>query len=64
MSTYIVYKTLAESYKRLGRDIASLADKIDLSFALGRLSDAEYTELVKSINAEDSIEQLETEEPI
>lgn len=49
MSTYIVYKTLVESYKRLGRDTAVLGAKIDLAFALGRLTDEEYTELVVSI---------------
>lgn len=49
MSTYIVYKTLVESYKRLGRDTAALGAKIDLAFALGRLTDEEYTELVLSI---------------
>lgn len=51
MSTYIVYKTLVESYKRLGRDTASLGAKMDLAYALGRLTDAEYTELVGSITA-------------
>lgn len=49
MSTYIVYKTLVESYKRLGRDTATLGAKIDLAFALGRLTNEEYTELVVSI---------------
>lgn len=49
MSTYIVYQTLVESYKRLGRDTAPLGAKIDLAYALGRITDAEYTELVGSI---------------
>lgn len=53
MSTYIIYKTLVESYKRLGRDTAPLGAKIDLAFALGRLTDEEYTELVVSITPED-----------
>lgn len=52
MSTYIVYKTLMESYKRLGRDTVPLGAKIDLAFALGRLTDEEYTELVVSITPE------------
>lgn len=54
MSTYIVYKTLVESYKRLGRDTATLGAKIDLAFALGRLTDEEYTELVVSITPEEA----------
>lgn len=56
MSTYIVYKTLVESYKRLGRDTAALGAKIDLAFALGRLSDQEYTELVGMITPETEME--------
>lgn len=49
MGAYIVYKTLVESYKRLGRDAAALGAKIDLAFALGRLSGDEYTELVAEL---------------
>lgn len=59
MSTYIVYKTLIESYKRLGRDTAGLGAKIDLAFALGRLSDEEYTKLVVDITpAAESAEEV------
>jgi len=54
MSTYIVYKTLVESYKRLGRDLTPLGAKIDLAFALGRLTDEEYTHLVVSITLEEA----------
>lgn len=56
MSTYIVYQTLVESYKRLGRDTATLGAKIDLAYALGRLTDAEYTELVGSITPAEEAE--------
>ena len=49
MSAYIVYKTLVGAYKRLGRDTAPLALKFDLAYALGRLSDEEYTELVSLV---------------
>lgn len=45
-STYVIYKNLVGTYGRLGRDTAPLALKLDLAFALGRLSDEEYTELV------------------
>lgn len=52
MGTYIVYSTLVSSYIRLGRDLAPLGDKIDLAFALGRLTDEEYTNLVAAITPE------------
>ncbi len=53
MSTYIVYKTLIASYRRLGRDVASLGVKIDLTYALGRLTDQEYTDLVSALTPEE-----------
>lgn len=49
MNTAAVYKALVESFKRLGVDTAELGDKIDLAFALGRLTKEEYTELVTAI---------------
>ncbi|SBV99436.1 hypothetical protein KL86CLO1_11197 [uncultured Eubacteriales bacterium] len=52
MSTYIVYKTLIATYQRLGRDVSTLGLKVDLAYALGRLSDEKYTELVASITPE------------
>lgn len=52
MSTYVVYNTLISTYQRLGRDVSALGLKIDLAYALGRLSDDEYTELVAIITPE------------
>lgn len=52
-STYIIYKTLIGTYQRLGRDTAELALKFDLTYALGRLSDEEYTELVAAVSCDD-----------
>lgn len=49
MSTATVYKTLVESYKRLGRDTTELGIKIDLAYALGRLADDEHTDLMAAI---------------
>lgn len=49
MSTYIIYKTLIATYQRLGRDTTELALKIDTAFALGRLSDEEYAELILAV---------------
>ncbi|MEL4859829.1 hypothetical protein AAEU42_01110 [Pseudoflavonifractor phocaeensis] len=51
-STYIIYKTLIGTYQRLGRDTTELALKFDLTYALGRLSDEEYTELVAAVTPE------------
>ncbi|MEL4861038.1 hypothetical protein AAEU42_07305 [Pseudoflavonifractor phocaeensis] len=51
-STFIIYKTLMGMYQRLGRDTADLALKFDLTYALGRLSDEEYTELVAAVTPE------------
>ena len=45
MSTFIVYKALIDTYKRLDKDFAELSIKIDVAYALGRLSEEEYTEL-------------------
>lgn len=52
MSTYIIYKTLIATYQRLGRDVTTLGLKIDLAYALGRLTDEEYTELMALITPE------------
>lgn len=49
MNTAAVYKALVESFKRLGVDTAELGDKIDLAYALGRLADDEYTDLMAAI---------------
>lgn len=51
-STFTVYKTLIAAYKRLGRDTAELALRIDATYALGRLSDDEYAELILSVTPE------------
>lgn len=48
-STFIIYKTLIGTYQRLGRETAGLALKFDLAYALGRLTDEEYTELVAAV---------------
>ena len=48
-STFIIYKTLIGTYKRLGRDVAPLGLKFDLAYALGRLTDEEYTELAAAV---------------
>ena len=46
MSTLIVYKTLISTYERLNRNTTDLALKIDTAYALGRLSDEDYAELI------------------
>lgn len=51
-STYIIYKTLVGTYQRLGRDVGALGLKFDLAYALGRLTDEEYTELVAAVTPE------------
>lgn len=51
-STFIIYKTLIGTYQRLGRETAGLALKFDLAYALGRLTDEEYTELVAAVTPE------------
>lgn len=49
MSTCIIYKTLIDTYKRLGRDAAPLALKIDTAYAMGRLTESEYAELILAV---------------
>lgn len=51
-STFIIYKTLIRTYQRLGRDVGPLGLKFDLAYALGRLADGEYTELVAAVTPE------------
>lgn len=51
MSTYLIYKALISTYKRLDMDCTSLALKIDLAYALGRLADDEYKELIEASSA-------------
>lgn len=52
-STYIIYKTLIGTYRRLGRDVGPLGLKFDLAYALGRLTDEEYTELAAAVSCDD-----------
>lgn len=52
MSTYIIYKTLIVTYQRLSRSTAELALKIDTAYALGRLTDEEYAELILAVTPE------------
>ena len=51
MSTYLIYKALISTYKRLDMDCTSLALKIDRAYALGRLADDEYKELIEASSA-------------
>lgn len=51
MSTYTMYQTLVAAYQRIGRDTAPLGEKIDLSYALGRMTNEEYTALILSIDS-------------
>lgn len=52
MSTYTIYKTLIATYQRLERDTAELALKIDTAYALGRLTEDEYEELIRAVTPE------------
>lgn len=52
MSTYIIYKQLIGVYKRLGRDMAELALRIDTAYAMGRMTEEEYAELILDITPE------------
>ncbi len=52
MTTYIIYKTLITTYQRLGRDTAPLALKIDTTYAMGRVSEEEYAELILAVTPE------------
>jgi hypothetical protein len=54
MSTYIIYKTLIATYQRLSRDTTTLALKIDTAYAMGRLTEAEYAELILAVTPESS----------
>lgn len=49
MSTCIIYKTLIATYQRLSRDTATLALKIDTAYAMERLTEAEYAELILAV---------------
>ena len=52
MTMYIIYKTLIATYQRLSRDTAPLALKIDTAYAMGRLTDEEYAELILAVTPE------------
>lgn len=52
MSTYIIYKQLIGVYKRLGRDTAELALRIDTAYAMGRMTEEEYAELILDVTPE------------
>lgn len=47
----MLYRTLKRMIER--GNTAGLAEKIDIFFAAGKLSEAEYTELVSLLPAED-----------
>lgn len=51
-STFNLCKRLIEQYKSKGQTekLAELADKIDLYFAAGRLTEEEYAELQRMLN--------------
>lgn len=52
MSTYVIYKQLISVYKRVGRDTAELALRIDTAYAMGRLTAEEYAELILDVTPE------------
>lgn len=52
MSTYIIYDTLIGVYRRLERDTAELALRIDTAYAMGRLTETEYAELILDATTE------------
>ncbi|MEA4894561.1 MAG: hypothetical protein VB064_04790 [Oscillospiraceae bacterium] len=49
MSTYIIYKQLIGVYQRLGRNTTELALRIDTAYAMGRMTEEEYAELILSV---------------
>lgn len=51
-STYSIYKALIRGYQRLGRDTAELALRIDTAYAMGRMTEEEYAELILDITPE------------
>lgn len=48
-STYSIYKALIGVYQRLGRDTAELALRIDTAYAMGRMTEEEYAELILDV---------------
>ena len=52
MTTYKIYKQLIDVYKRLGRDTAELALRIDTAYAMGRVTEEEYAELILEVTLE------------
>ena len=47
--TYTMYQALVSTYKTRNMDTATLAPRIDLAYALGRLTDEEYQDLIQSL---------------
>lgn len=51
-STYAIYKALIGVYQRLARDTAELALRIDTAYAMGRMTEEEYAELILDVTPE------------
>jgi len=49
MTTYTIYKALIAAYKRLSRDTAELALRIDTAYGMGRMTADEYAELILDV---------------
>lgn len=47
---YEIYKTLIDVYKRQNRDTKQLALRIGTAYAVGQLSEEEYSELILLCN--------------
>lgn len=52
MTTYAIYNQLIDVYKRVGRPTAELALRIDTAYAVGRLGDEDYAELILKVTEE------------
>lgn len=51
-ANYTVYKALIAAYQRIERSTDELAVRVDTAFALGRLGEEEYAELILAVTPE------------